>query len=822
MSISAMHYGTEFKIEVLDASTEYVVGSSLVSTQGLLQWQRDDLALEGGLTMNSVIAQAPLTMKKRKVVIELRTGVKSGFGLDYYNADKLGGSTRAGEISGWVEVEICFEEDQYLYSNTRPKPCPSRPLDDFNMELIQLHIARIFSLIEGITELVNAYFYLVGWKNPALTSLSLIIFVTLCLRFNAEYFGSLPLASIIIYMLYRASKRKKGYRDQLQIKEKDARLKDLKCATVQYRNHRPAGTLKVNIVRGKNLSPHLGIPGSLVCTATWDPTKFANEKTKKDIHDYDKSSVAAYHIGETESSAVTFNPEWKRLLQSDELQRLKQLLPSTNFLSRSSSHELNNSHLGINGDDKDHKNALEMPILQPIARGQEATITLEGEEESVEQIELKPWESSKAALVVQVRFTDVLNILPMFDQVLGDVVIPFYKIYNDNKISGWFQVLPKGTLETIEIPQDLETTCDNSFLARLTNPDDETPEKDNQEKKNEVPMIYLEAEFIMPGDNFTDIDRETSIVVAEHMISSASASEDIRVGFIGSSISTFNTVRGVTGQVQFIQNQLGNVLNYIEIIRNAFNFTCPEKSAFILCCIGTLWLLFALIPTRFVILAAGLGQYIATFMSFISVNDTSASAGDKEIVATRTSSDVDESYNPYVTRIKNFFMSIPTNEDLRRYYFWEARKVGEREREIWASKRRAARLTKLYQAQWFGRVELKMQNVLEYTEDGRNWDWVWIFAIIQGHRFVWWRSEKDFDEGENPSGQIFFAGHSGLAGLSPLELRELRKKEIPKVVNIFGRGSKEQLKISLLVSDEAMKESLENAVLNATHDAKIE
>jgi hypothetical protein len=188
------------------------------------------------------------------------------------------------------------------------------------------------------------------------------------------------------------------------------------------------------------------------------------------------------------------------------------------------------------------------------------------------------------------------------------------------------------------------------------------------------------------------------------------------------------------------------------------------------------------------------------------------------------SNENNESYNPVLTRIKNFFMSIPTNEDLRRYYFWEARKVGDREREIWAAKKRTGRLTKLYQAQWFGRLELKTPNVLAPTDDGRLWDWITIFAIIQGHRFIWWRSEKDFDDGENPSGQLFFAGHSGLAGLSPLELRELKKHEIEKVVNIFGRGGKAkgQLKISLLVQDRTLKESLETAVLNATLDGKIE
>ena len=98
MSITAMHYGTEFRIEVLDATTDASVGSALVTTQGLMQWQRDELALEGGLNLSSIIAQEPIQMRKRKAILELRTGVKSGFGLDFYKSDKVNGSTRAGEF----------------------------------------------------------------------------------------------------------------------------------------------------------------------------------------------------------------------------------------------------------------------------------------------------------------------------------------------------------------------------------------------------------------------------------------------------------------------------------------------------------------------------------------------------------------------------------------------------------------------------------------------------------------------------------------------------------------------------------------------------
>ena len=91
-----MHYGTEFRIEVFDASTDTCIGTALLSTQGLIQWQRDENASERSM-MFSLEPQKPMKLKKRRSILELRSGVKSGFGLDFYSAGGTAGSgTRAG------------------------------------------------------------------------------------------------------------------------------------------------------------------------------------------------------------------------------------------------------------------------------------------------------------------------------------------------------------------------------------------------------------------------------------------------------------------------------------------------------------------------------------------------------------------------------------------------------------------------------------------------------------------------------------------------------------------------------------------------------
>ena len=93
--IDSMHYGTEFKIEVMDAMTDKAVGTKLLTTQGLLQWQRDNIGW--GLSPSSIYDPKPLQLNKKVVHMELRSGIKSGFGLDFYNTSKINETSRAGE-----------------------------------------------------------------------------------------------------------------------------------------------------------------------------------------------------------------------------------------------------------------------------------------------------------------------------------------------------------------------------------------------------------------------------------------------------------------------------------------------------------------------------------------------------------------------------------------------------------------------------------------------------------------------------------------------------------------------------------------------------
>lgn len=95
----------EFRLEVIDASTDMTVGTSLITTHGLLQDQRDHSVSEGGTPLLQAL-NGPICYKsKRNIRLELRTGVKSGYSSDFFVSSKAstagtGGKQQPGKERG--------------------------------------------------------------------------------------------------------------------------------------------------------------------------------------------------------------------------------------------------------------------------------------------------------------------------------------------------------------------------------------------------------------------------------------------------------------------------------------------------------------------------------------------------------------------------------------------------------------------------------------------------------------------------------------------------------------------------------------------------
>lgn len=79
------HYGMEYRIEVVDAITDNPVGVALLPAQTILQYQRDWIAEQSAIRFSAFPKR--FTEKKR-MVIELRSGMKAGFGLDFFHASR--------------------------------------------------------------------------------------------------------------------------------------------------------------------------------------------------------------------------------------------------------------------------------------------------------------------------------------------------------------------------------------------------------------------------------------------------------------------------------------------------------------------------------------------------------------------------------------------------------------------------------------------------------------------------------------------------------------------------------------------------------------
>jgi hypothetical protein len=158
--------------------------------------------------------------------------------------------------------------------------------------------------------------------------------------------------------------------------------------------------------------------------------------------------------------------------------------------------------------------------------------------------------------------------------------------------------------------------------------------------------------------------------------------------------------------------------------------------------------------------------------------------------------------------IINAFRGLPTSEDLRKTYFWESRRVGLKERSRLVAEKRQYRMDRLWHVQWYGDIE-----ILTFSKTGPNQvERHHAFAMLQGNRFLWWRSLTDFDDGIDMLGYVCLRGHSGLATPSPMEVRHLSPDDLQRLVCIFGRGKDKQERLTLTTDSTRSKQHLEQLI----------
>ena len=92
------NYGTEYRLEIVDATTDNTVGTALLTTQGLLQEQRDLVVAQGGTPLLRILDGPVCFRGKRRLKLELRSGVRNGFSADFYITPRVSHSNPVDKI----------------------------------------------------------------------------------------------------------------------------------------------------------------------------------------------------------------------------------------------------------------------------------------------------------------------------------------------------------------------------------------------------------------------------------------------------------------------------------------------------------------------------------------------------------------------------------------------------------------------------------------------------------------------------------------------------------------------------------------------------
>ena len=521
----------EYRLEVIDATTDRAVGTGFLTTQGLLQQQRDYLVEEKRVPFLSFLRAPIRCTELRPLVVELRTGFKPG--VDFFTPTKTQprlspdgvGDVHTGDIIGCLELEACLEEEIERLYGPNPYACPPRPGVELNMAVFQQHVQRISNLLEDLKQIVETYRYVVSWKHPLVTGFSFVIFLRLTIWFDPAYAGSVPIFLLIIGMMYLAYKRAYGTMKAKYIQREIEKNRKAENRFISFDVHRPVGLIRVNISKGRNIrSPELGLAGNVGCRIFWDPMRFLPEVQRKKAIEVDESLSASHEFGCTPFIYGT-EPTWDRMIKSERAMRMNVLLPSR----------------GTFFDSDVDENSISFPILQPISTRGDLQV-------------LDPWESSSAAVVVEVRLTDLLNVIPGSEYTLGEVILPFRELLVSGEVNGWYNVV-------------------GSFAAN-----DES-QSVIESSKSEHPQLFVNVRWQPPPENtsnrFLETEREASYAIQEEMVRSAILirSQKEKVNLLVSSMGALNSVRGISANLQMIQNQLGSALDFFESCLHGVDFS---------------------------------------------------------------------------------------------------------------------------------------------------------------------------------------------------------------------------------------------------------
>uniref|UniRef100_A0A7S3H4W7 Uncharacterized protein n=1 Tax=Spumella elongata TaxID=89044 RepID=A0A7S3H4W7_9STRA len=252
--------------------------------------------------------------------------------------------------------------------------------------------------------------------------------------------------------------------------------------------------------------------------------------------------------------------------------------------------------------------------------------------------------------------------------------------------------------------------------------------------------------------------------------------------------STISVLWNLTDNVKYVQNMMSGLLDQIESLKNLLNWTSPSKTFPLYVALVAVWLVTILVPGRLIVLAIGLYEFFFVFMPIPEGRNT-------------------------MIRFGNLVQSIPNDDDLAQIYGTEKRAYAASKQAEWKHTEKSRKLQLVLDSPWHGLVSIKGSSSSSGHLAGSGEEWVEVFLLLQGRRLVWWVSEEALDQGKMAAGQLLLCGHSGLAQVSPMDIRKFGGDS--RLIAVFGQDyvGRPQ-KLSILLQDSDSKQSL-YALLNA-------
>jgi len=212
--------------------------------------------------------------------------------------------------------------------------------------------------------------------------------------------------------------------------------------------------------------------------------------------------------------------------------------------------------------------------------------------------------------------------------------------------------------------------------------------------------------------------------------------------------STISVLWNLTDNVKYVQNLMNSLLDQIESMKNILNWTSPTKTFPIYVALVAVWVVTVLVPGRLIILAIGLYEF---FFVFLPIPEGRSS----------------------MIRFGNLIQSIPNDDDIAQIYSAEKKAFATAKQAEWRATEKSRKLELVLASPWRGRVCIKGSSSSSHHAGGLGDEWAEVYLMLQGRRLVWWVSEDALDQGKVAAGQLLLCGHSGLAQVSPMDIRKV-------------------------------------------------